>query len=86
MTTNTENKQATPKFEWDFDFPQAFGTTRTIIEVCWKQGGGKGDEATRPIADAFILIDGMGAGQFAKYQTEEREMLRELEAGLEGHA
>lgn len=65
------------------DSPQAFGTTRIIIQSAWKQGGRKEDEARRLIEATFGLIDGMGESKFAKYQEEEREMLQALKANLE---
>ncbi|KAK2603900.1 hypothetical protein QQS21_003935 [Conoideocrella luteorostrata] len=65
------------------DSPQALGTTRTIIASMWKQGGAKEDEARRLAEETSALIEGMGCSKFAKYQEEEREMLRELTEKLE---
>ncbi|KAJ7837388.1 hypothetical protein B0H14DRAFT_2589239 [Mycena olivaceomarginata] len=53
------------------DSPQALGTTRTIIEALWKQGGSKS------------WWKRWGSSKFAKYQEEERQMLRDLVAELE---
>lgn len=65
------------------DSPQAFGTTRIMIQSKWKQGGSKEDEARELIQATFALIGGMGESQFAKYQDDEREMLQDLQAKLE---
>jgi len=65
------------------DAPQAFGTTKILIECLWKQGGAKRDEARLLLDETFVLIDSMGKSRFSKYQEEEREMLRDLKARLE---
>ncbi|KAJ7361145.1 hypothetical protein DFH08DRAFT_366501 [Mycena albidolilacea] len=65
------------------DSPQALGTTRTIIEALWKQGGSKVDEARRLAEETAVLVEAMGSSKFAKYQEEERQMLRDLVAELE---
>lgn len=64
------------------DSPQAFGTTRTIIESVWRQGGDKEDEARRLIEETFALIENMGGGKFEKYQDDERQELRDLVSRL----
>ncbi|KAM7195061.1 hypothetical protein V8F33_006930 [Rhypophila sp. PSN 637] len=66
------------------DSPQAMGTTRTLIKSMWKQGGKKTDEARRVVGETQVLIDNMGTSKFAKYQSEEKQMLRELVDVLEG--
>ncbi|OIW22850.1 hypothetical protein CONLIGDRAFT_687260 [Coniochaeta ligniaria NRRL 30616] len=38
------------------DSPQALGTTRSIINSMWKQGGGKVDEARRLVGETEALI------------------------------
>lgn len=67
-----------------FDSPQAFGTTRMLIKSMWKQGGDKEQEARRLVAETETLIGDMRKGKFGKYQDEERKMLRDLVAELEG--
>ncbi|KUI73819.1 hypothetical protein VM1G_09648 [Cytospora mali] len=66
------------------DSPQAFGTTRILIKALWKQGGDKEAEARRLVAETTTLIERMGQDRFGKYQDEERQMLRDLVAELEG--
>jgi hypothetical protein len=65
------------------DSPQAFGTTRTLIQSLWRQGGGKKEDAQSLFKATSELIDGMNESKFAKYQDEERQMLTELKAELE---
>ncbi|KAJ6520401.1 hypothetical protein C8R45DRAFT_887674 [Mycena sanguinolenta] len=65
------------------DSPQALGTTRRIIEAMWKQGGSKVEDARRLIEETGELVEAMGTSKFAKYQEDERQMLRELVAQLE---
>lgn len=65
------------------DSPQAFGTTRTIIEAAWRQGGMKKEEARWLIEETSALIEGMGADKFGKYQDDERQMLQDLTDKLE---
>jgi len=65
------------------DSPQALGTTRTIIEAPWKQGGNKVMKAHRLAEETGELMEAMGTSKFAKYQEEERQMLRDLVAQLE---
>lgn len=64
------------------DSPQAFGTTRMLIESLWKQEG-KQQEARALIEETSALIEGMAGSKFVKYQHEEREMLRDLQTRLE---
>ncbi|KAK2599609.1 hypothetical protein N8I77_011348 [Diaporthe amygdali] len=66
------------------DSPQAFGTTRMLIQCLWRQGGGKKEEAESLITETSALIEGMAGSKFAKYQDEERQMLLDLKAELEG--
>ncbi|KAF7347334.1 putative tetratricopeptide tpr repeat protein [Mycena venus] len=65
---------------------QALGTTRRIIETMWKQGGSKVEEARRLAEEAAELVKAMGMSKFAKYQEEERQMLRDLMAQLENES
>ncbi|CAN8100026.1 unnamed protein product [Discula destructiva] len=65
------------------DSPQAFGTTRVLIESLWKQEGSKQEEARSLIEETSVLIEGMADSKFVKYQDEEREMLRDLKTRLE---
>jgi len=68
------------------DSPQALGTTRRIIEAMWKQGGSKVEEARRLAEETAELVEGLRTSKFAKYQEEERQMLRDLVAQLESQS
>lgn len=62
--------------------PPAMGNLRTILRAVWKQGRHEDARALR--AEMSGLVEGMGETKFAQYQEEERQMLGELVAELEG--
>lgn len=66
------------------DSPQALGTTRMLIKALWRQGGDKEQDARRLAAETETLIEDMGERKFKKYQGEERQMLRDVVAELDG--
>ncbi|KAK7931992.1 hypothetical protein PG985_002704 [Apiospora marii] len=68
------------------DSPQALGARRMLAEATWKQGATRRQEAGDVVDEMRVIIDGMGAGQYAAYQDEEREMLDKLVLSLQdGH-
>ncbi|KAK8018321.1 hypothetical protein PG991_007511 [Apiospora marii] len=68
------------------DSPQALGARRVLAEATWKQGATRRQEAGDVVDEIRVIIDGMGAGQYAAYQDEEREMLDKLVLSLQdGH-
>lgn len=65
------------------DSPQALGSRRIIAKVMWKQGPSRQGEARELLAEVMELIGGMGGGQFAVYQAEQRETTEKMIADLE---
>lgn len=65
------------------DSPQALGSRRIIVRAIWKQGPSRRAEAKELFSEVMDLIGGMGGGQFAVYQAEQREITEKMVAELE---
>ncbi|KAK8069257.1 hypothetical protein PG994_005873 [Apiospora phragmitis] len=60
------------------DSPQALSARRMLAEATWKQGTDRRTEAEQVLDEMRVIIGKMGAGQYAVYQDEEREMMDKL--------
>ena len=67
---------------WGKDSPQALGARRALMEALGKQQG-KWEEAKRMNDEAFEIIDGMGKGEYKKFEEEEREEMNSVREKLE---
>ncbi|KAK7943315.1 uncharacterized protein PG986_012428 [Apiospora aurea] len=64
------------------DSPQALSARRMLAEATWKQGTARRKEAEDVLDEMRIIIGEMGAGQYAVYQDEEKEMMEKLARSL----
>ena len=65
------------------DSPQALGGRRIMARAMWKQGEERREDARKLFEEVMETVEGMGGGQFAVYQEEERELVRKMVKDLE---
>ncbi|KAK8131071.1 hypothetical protein PG984_007509 [Apiospora sp. TS-2023a] len=65
------------------DSPQALSARRMLAEAMWKQGAARRKDASDVLDEMRVIVGGMGAGQYAVYQDEEKEMMDELVRSLQ---
>ncbi|KAI3325655.1 hypothetical protein HD806DRAFT_490874 [Xylariaceae sp. AK1471] len=60
------------------DSPQALSSLRITILSLWKQGRSRHADAQGSLKELQDIVSGMGSGQYAVYQDEERDSIKTL--------